>query len=89
MNKKFSKQEVKQQVEEFFKDIKNKSSKEVKKIKRLAMSKNISLKDNKKLFCKDCFNPYKAPKIRIKKGIKTIICENCEKISRWKIKEEA
>jgi|TARA_B100001971_G_C18232828_1_gene565060 RNase P subunit RPR2 len=86
MKKKSSKSEVKKQIQEFFLDIKNKSSNEVKKIKRLAMSRNISLKELKKDFCKKCLMPYKNPKIRIKNKMKIIICENCDSVSRWKIK---
>ena len=83
--KKVSKTEVKNQIEEFFKDIKNKTSKEIKKIKKLSMSKNIPLKEKRKLFCKKCFSIYKSPKIRIKNKIKSIVCDNCNYISRWKI----
>ena len=83
--KKTSKTEAKKEIDEFFKDIKNKSPKEIKKIKRLAMSKKIPLKEKRKLFCKKCLSPYKNPKIRIKNKIKSIKCENCGYISRWKI----
>ena len=86
MKNKSSKKEVKKQIQEFFLDIKNKSSNEVKKIKRLAMSQNVSLKESRKKFCKKCLVPYKNPKIRIKNNIKSVIRENCEDISRWKIK---
>lgn len=82
-----SKKEIEKQIEIFFKEIKNKSPKEVKKIKRVSMSKNISLKEKRKLFCKKCFSPYSGnEKIRIKNGGKSIECKKCGKISRWKIK---
>jgi len=85
--KKFSKTEVKKQIEEFFSDVKNKSPKEVKKIKKLAMKSNFPLKEKRKFFCKRCLMPYSGKeKIIIKKEIKTIICRNCNCISRWKLK---
>jgi RNase P subunit RPR2 len=82
---KVSKIGIKKQIEDFFKNIKKKTPKEIKKIKRLAMSKNIPLKEKRKLFCKKCLSVYKKPKIRIKNRIKSVICENCDYISRWKI----
>ena len=86
MKKKLSKIEVKEQIEDFFKNIKNKNPKEVKKIKRLAMAYNIKLGKKKKTFCKKCFKPYIEPSIRIKNGLIRITCENCEHVARWKIK---
>ncbi len=86
MKKKLSKSEAKKEIWEFFSNIKNKSSKNIKKIKKLAMSYNIPLKELRKRFCKKCLTPYKNPKIRIKNKIKIITCENCNYISRWKIK---
>lgn len=84
--KKVSKTGAKKEIEEFFSDIKNKSPKEVKKVKKLAMRYNIRLKNLRKTFCRNCLTPYSGKeKVRIKNGIKKIICENCEKISRWKI----
>ena len=82
---KVSKTEVKKQIEDFFKDIKNKTPKEIRKIKKLAMSKNIPLKEKRKLFCKKCFSVFNKPKIRIKNKIKSVVCNNCGYISRWKI----
>ena len=84
--KKVSKSDVEKQIKEFFCNIKNKTPKEIKKIKRLAMNKNISLKGLRKKFCKKCFTPYKNPKVRIKGHIKKVICENCKYSSRWKLK---
>ncbi len=83
--KKASRTEMKKQIDDFFKDIKNKTPKEIKKIKKLAMSKNFPLKEKRKLFCKKCSSIYKRPKIRIKNKIKSVTCENCNYISRWKI----
>ena len=77
---------VKNKIENFFKEIKEKSPLEIKKIKKIAMNKRISLGENKKLFCKKCFFPFVNPKIRIKKGFKIITCEECGAIKRIKIK---
>jgi len=89
MKQKVSKSEAEKQIEEFFKNIKNKTPAEIKKIKKLAMSKRIRLKDKRKTFCKYCLHPFSgAEKIRIKKGRKIIVCKNCGKISRWKLKRE-
>lgn len=88
MKKTLSKSEAKEYIETFFKNIKNKSPKEIKKIKRLAMSYNIPLKDKRKLFCKKCYVFFNSnnSKIRIIKGKKVIHCLNCKNISRWKLK---
>jgi len=84
--KKLSKIEAKKKIEDFFSNIKNKTSKDVKKIKKFAMRHNIPLKELRKKFCKKCFTPYINPKIRIKNKIKTIICENCGYENRWRVK---
>jgi len=85
--KKDSKTESKLKIEDFFEKIKNKTPKEIKKIKKLAMSQNIPLKEERKKFCKYCLVPYSGKeKVRIKNKIKSIECINCKKISRWKIK---
>ncbi|MBA7683477.1 hypothetical protein ES703_91842 [subsurface metagenome] len=83
--KKLPKPEAQKQIQEFFSDIKNKTPKEVKKIKKLAMGNNIPLRELRKKFCKKCYAPYKKPKIRIKKGIRSVTCENCCHVNRWKI----
>ena len=85
MPKKISKTGAKKQIEEFFLNIKNKTPKEVKKIKKLAMSFNLPLKEKRKTFCKKCLSP-KVKKIRIRNKIKSVVCEDCGYVSRWKIK---
>ncbi len=85
MKNKLSKTETEKKIKEFFFDIKSKNSKQIKKIKRLAMSKNIALKDYRRLFCKKCLTPYISPKIRIKNNQKIVFCENCGNISRFRI----
>ncbi len=81
------KSDAEKRIADFFLDIKNKSSKEIKKIKSLAMNKKISLKKCRKLFCKNCLTSYSGKeKIRIKKGIKSVECLKCKKVNRWKVK---
>ena len=85
--KNISKKQAEKRVDDFFLDIKNKNSKQLKKIKSLAMNKKISLKERRKLFCKKCLTPYSGnEKIRIKKGRKSVECKNCGKVNRWKVK---
>jgi len=86
MPKKISRTEAKKQIEEFFLNIKDKTPKEVKKIKKLAMSFNLPLKEKRKTFCKKCFSPYKAKKIRIRNKIKSVVCGACGYVNRWGIK---
>jgi RNase P subunit RPR2 len=84
--KKFSKTESENKIKNFFDNIKNKTPKEIKKIKKMAMGQNIPLKKFRKEFCKKCIKPYSGnEKIRINNGIKSITCEKCGCISRWKI----
>lgn len=86
MKKDISKNKAKEKIGEFFYEIENKTPKEIKKIKRLAMNFKIPLKEKRKLFCSNCLNPFSGKeKVRIKKGIKSVDCNNCGKISRWKI----
>jgi RNase P subunit RPR2 len=80
------KEEIKKEIDEFFKNIEEKNPKEIKKIKRLAMKHNLPLREKRKLFCKKCFSPYSGnEKIRIKNKIKIIKCTCCEGVSRWKV----
>ncbi|VVB82914.1 Uncharacterised protein [uncultured archaeon] len=85
--KKLSKSETEKQVKNFFDNINSKTAKEVRKIKKLAMSQNIPLKELRKKFCKKCFTPFGNSKIRIKNKMKIITCKNCGQISRWKLKK--
>ena len=87
MKKNISKTEAKEKIENFFEEIENKSPKEIKKIKRVAMNFKIPLKEKRKLFCGNCLKSYSgSEKVRIKNGIKSVTCDNCGKISKWKIK---
>lgn len=88
-DKKLSKSEAKEKIENFFEkeNLKSATPKNTKKIKRLAANKKIPLKEKKKLFCKKCLNPYSGKeKVRIKNKIKSIECLNCGYIARWKLK---
>jgi len=82
--KNLSKTEAIKEIDDFFLKIKNKKPEEIKKIKKLAMSYNLPLRERRKTFCKKCLNPYIKPKIRIKKQMKSVICEKCGFVSRWK-----
>tara|TARA_Y100000034_G_scaffold20729_2_gene23765 strand:- start:1708 stop:1968 length:261 start_codon:yes stop_codon:yes gene_type:complete len=85
--KKPVKSEAEKQIKEFFLNIKNKSPKEVKKIKKIAMSHNLPLRDSRKLFCKKCYVVFTKDnsKTRIKKGKKIVTCINCNYINRRKV----
>ena len=83
--KKLSNKEAEEKIREFFLNIKNKSPREIKKIKKLAMRHSMKLGKLRKRFCKKCFMPLKG-KTRTKNKIKTVICNNCGYESRWKIK---
>ena len=80
------KTEVKEKLKRFFENINSKEANDVRKIKRAVMGQNIALGKNRRLFCKKCLAPYRNPKVRIKKGIKSTTCERCGYVSRWRIK---
>lgn len=81
---KLSKLETEKKINEFFKNIKNKTSNDIKKIKKLAMHHHISLNKYKKLFCSGCFSVFNKDnsETRMKKGFKIIKCKRCNKIKR-------
>jgi RNase P subunit RPR2 len=85
-NKQLSKQEIKDYLNHLFSS--NPSQKQIKKAKRLAMSKNIKLRGLRKTFCKKCYSFFdsKNSEIRIKKGFKIIRCKKCESITKYKLK---
>ncbi len=86
MIKKLKKEDILTMINSIF--LKNSSKKEIKKLKRLSMSKNIKLGNLRKKFCKKCLAYFtsETSEIRIKKHHKTVRCKNCGYISRWKIK---
>jgi len=85
MKTKSSKQETEKKINEIFSH--NSSFKEIKKAKKLAMSKNIKLGNLRKKFCKKCYFLFNSnnSKIRVKKGFKIIKCR-CGYASRYKLK---
>jgi len=85
MKKKLSKTETKKQIEEVFNHIKEKTQKDVEKIKKLAMKHNIKLGIKKRLYCTKCLHPYIEPEIRIKSGFVNMKCEFCNHTARWKL----
>lgn len=86
MKNKISKTEAEKEINEFFSNIKSKSLRDIKKIKRVAMKHNIPLKEKRRLFCKKCLNPFAGnEKIRIKNGLKSIICKKCDYVNRLRI----
>ena len=86
MISKLSKSEVEKKIRQVFSGQPNAS--EIKKIKKLAMNKNIKLGNLKKRFCKKCYSLFDSgnSEIRIKKWLKRIKCKSCGFVSRYKIK---
>jgi RNase P subunit RPR2 len=86
MKSKSSKNEIEENIKKIF--LKNPSPKEIKKIKKQAMSKKIRLGKLRKKFCKKCYSLFnsKNSEIKIKKPLKIILCKSCGNISRYKIK---
>ena len=82
--KKFSKTEAEKEIKEFFSDTGNRTPKEIRKMKKLAMSHNIQLRELRKKFCKKCYSPELKFK-SIKNKIKIIECKKCGNLMRWKI----
>ena len=83
MKKKVTKKEAEEKINEFFKK-ENFEAKDVRKIKRLAMSFNIKLGKHRKKFCGNCFFLLKG-KTRVTKTHKSVVCENCGFINRVKL----
>ena len=84
-SRKLSKQEIQEKIQEIFSS--NPSPKQIKKIKKLAMSKNIKLGNLRKKFCKKCYSFFNTnnSEIKIKKDFKITRCRKCGYLSRWKI----
>jgi len=78
-----SKTEAIEKINEFFRG--KHQREDVRKIKKLAMSHQIKLKEKKKLFCKKCFS-MNLKVLGIKNKIKSMRCEDCGNLMRWKIK---
>lgn len=86
MKSNLSRKEIEEKIKNTF-SIKS-TPKEIKKIKKLAMSKNIKLGDLRKKFCKKCYGLFDSnnSEIKIKEGMKIIKCKNCGNVSRYKLK---
>lgn len=84
MKIKLSKKEAEQKLGDFFEASKL-DSKDVKKIKKLAMKHNIKLGNYRKRFCKKCFSDLRNGKIRTSKLYKTIECANCKEKNKFRI----
>jgi len=85
--KSFSKKEAEDFIKKTLND--NPAPEKLKKLKHLAMSKNIKLGVLQKRFCKKCYSLFnlKNSEIRIKKGLKRIKCKNCGYVTRYKLKD--
>lgn len=83
--KKLTKSEAEEKIQEFFKNLQEKTPEEIKRVKILAAKHNIKLGELKKRFCKKCYSFFKNPEIRIREGKKIVKCKNCGGVSRWKI----
>jgi len=85
MKSKISRDETLNKIKEIFSN--NPSSKDIKKAKTLASSKNIKLTNYKKKFCKKCLTYFNSTnhEIRIKKPLKIIRCKYCRNISRYRL----
>lgn len=82
---KITKKQAEEKIKEFFSDLEKKTPEQVRKIKKLAMHHKIKLKDLRKKFCQKCYSP-KLKVLGIKRKVKRVVCENCGKVMRWKIK---
>ena len=82
LSKKETEEYIKKTLEE------NPPKESLKNLKKLAMTRNIKLKELRKKFCKNCYSLYNSDNtiIRIKMPLKQIICKNCRQIARYKIK---
>ena len=82
---KLNRKQVEEKIDKFFSDIGGKSQEQVRKMKKLAMSQNVKLKEKRKFFCQRCYST-KLKTLGIKNKIKRVQCGECGKIARWKIK---
>ncbi|MEM2954838.1 MAG: hypothetical protein QW625_02725 [Candidatus Nanoarchaeia archaeon] len=85
------KKDIERKIAEFFEEIEQKSSEEVKKIKKIAMSCNIRLGELRKNFCKNCYTPLipgLTCKIKIKNKKRIVKCKVCGFLNRQEIKNK-
>ena len=83
MKTKLTRKEAEARIDEFFSREKF-SAEDARKIKRLAMKFNIKLGEYRKKFCKECLMKLRGEN-RINKNYKTVKCENCNYLNRFKI----
>jgi RNase P subunit RPR2 len=86
MKSKSSKKEIGENIKKIF--LQNPSPKEIKKIKKQAMSKKVRLGELRKKFCGKCYGLFnsKNSKTKIKKPLKIVLCKSCGNVSRYKLK---
>jgi len=85
MKTQLTKKQAEEKIENLFQEIDKKTPEQVRKIKRLAMHHKIKLESRRKLFCKYCYSSKLKVK-SVKRGLKSVECEDCKKLMRWKIK---
>lgn len=84
---KLTKEGAEEKIKDFFKNLKDKHPREIKKAKKLAMKHNIKLGNLRKKFCKKCYFVFpQNAEIKIKNKIKVVRCKNCGYVSRWKLR---
>jgi RNase P subunit RPR2 len=79
-----TRKEVQEKIDDFFKNLDEKSASDIKKIKKTTMKFNIRLGDLRKRFCKKCLSLNLKVK-GIKKMIKSVECSECRNLMRWKV----
>lgn len=83
MNK-LSRAHVQKRIEEHFAQ-QNLDPIVTKKIKKLAMGRNLKLGKLRARFCKKCYADLVGSKIRVTKEYKLVTCKNCNFLNRIKI----
>jgi len=86
MAKKKNREEIKKEIVDFFENIESKTPKDIKKIKKKAMSINFKLRNLRKKFCKNCYTVFPYNTVRnIKNKNMVIRCRKCRYMSKWKL----
>jgi len=78
-----NKTEAQKSISEFFSRT-NFSGDEVRKIRNIAMKYRIRFGEYRKLYCKKCLSKLSG-KTRITKTHKTIVCDKCGTVNRFKL----
>ena len=64
------------------------ASRYIRLAKKIGMRYNVKLgSERKKVFCRQCFTPFKGAKTRMKSGFLVRQCRHCGKVAKMKIKE--